>query len=94
MISLFGTISGKSLKLLPPDVMFQRYNAPNSISAGAPRPFKDPPLWVTVAADVTLSHCTHYVPSERSLNGFVIYTGWAKKAGPQTHDHTCQILTD
>jgi len=39
--SLVGTISGKSLKLLTPDVIFYSENAPNSISTGAlhcPRP--------------------------------------------------------
>jgi len=34
-ISLVGTISEKSLKVLPPDVVFQSQNAPNSISVGA-----------------------------------------------------------
>ena len=33
VIFVIGTISGKSLKLLPPDVIFYNYNAPHSISA-------------------------------------------------------------
>ena len=36
MISLVGTISGKSLQLLPPDVIIQSKNALNSISAATP----------------------------------------------------------
>jgi len=35
VIFLLGTISRKSLKALPPDVIFQSYCTPNSISAGA-----------------------------------------------------------